>query len=57
MNQEHTAEIDALPKCAHCGHVRGLHGRNHGCISAFADGKPGQSCGCSGYVTPPVKGD
>lgn len=49
----HTAESD-VPKCAYCGHVRGLHGlRNDRCISAFADGVKGRPCRCPGYVTPP----
>lgn len=60
----HTAEsgstgfsVAESPKCDHCGHVRGLHGRSHGCISAFADGVPGQSCACSGFVRPTAESD
>lgn len=48
--------VSESPLCRHCGHVRGLHGRDHGCISAFADGEAGKSCGCPGFVrTPPEK--
>jgi len=48
------ASFDAVPKrpCGYCGHVLGLHGRNHGCISGFGDGVKGQPCTCPGYVTP-----
>lgn len=54
MTEQAALPVAESPPCEHCGHVRGLHGRNHGCISSFADGQTGNACQCPGFV-PPVR--